>query len=165
MLQSSCTELTLFLWKQDKQTNRKWRQYDAVSEKDSMFILDSHKNCSLRFSASSRLAQLTWKHVALVRWQKNMFCRSAQHMWCRKKQIWPAPTSVQEKIYGDVHQLQLVTDYFRTVQVDIWEWSKKFSENCRKLKSNLNQKEKSTKIHWHVTRGRKLDNQSWGYIS
>lgn len=42
----------------------------------------------------------------------------------QRKQIWPAPISVQEQLYGDVHQLHLITDYFRSIQVDIWEWSK-----------------------------------------
>lgn len=30
--------------------------------------------------------------------------------------MWPAPVTAQEKLYGDVHQLQLTTDYIISIQ-------------------------------------------------
>lgn len=45
-----------------------------------------------------------------------------------RRQIRPKSTWVQEKLYGDLHQLQLTTGYC-SIQVDIWEWSKETAKH------------------------------------
>lgn len=57
-----------------------------------------------------------------------MVClEQCEHIKLRKQRehMRQKPISVQEKLYGDEHQLQATTNYFRSVQADIWEWKKK----------------------------------------
>lgn len=47
----------------------------------------------------------------------------------QRKHMWPTPMSAQEKLYGGVHQLQPTNKYFRSIQVEIWKWSKKMYDS------------------------------------
>lgn len=58
----------------------------------------------------------------------NKHYRNAEHTKCRENKCDQHLFQFKRSYNGDMHQLQLTSDYFRSIwimQVSIWEWSKK----------------------------------------